>query len=497
VLALTSPAHAQNASNTLPPAVQAALQQAGVPASSLFAVALPLGPQPRWWQRPVPAWQHQASAVVQPGSTMKLVTSVVALDRLGPNLRGSTELRTAAPLVDGQLMGDLVLKGGADPDLGVPQFWALLQTLRHQGVVHLRGNLVVDRHLWRPARLDVGLPPFDDAPEFPYNVIPDALHLAGSLLPLVITSGADGTVRAATVPPLLGLHISSNFTANSNRCNDWDDTWLPAQVSAGAGTEPDTRIVLQGSFPANCSQNADLQLIDRLELADRLFRTLWQQMGGLWTGRAVEATAPTSTTGTRLLARRTSRPLGEVLRQVNKTSDNALSRMLFLNLGVAGMASNPSATTAELAAQAMHAWFAEHGINSAGLVLDNGSGLSRSERITPLLLAQMLQVAHTSRYAADLAMSLPTAGVDGTMRNRLKNSVATGWARLKTGTLKNTVALAGYVNDPTGRPWAVALVINDDKAAGARPVLDALVDHIARHGPHGVAAASAPGPQAD
>ncbi len=509
-------AHAQtSADSPLPAAVQAALQKAGVPASSLAAVALPLGPEPGWlssvWGGVRP-WQYQASRVMQPGSTMKLVTSVVALDRLGPNLRGSTELRSSAPVVEGRLMGDLVIKGGADPELGVPQLWALLQSLRHQGVLHVQGNLVLDRTLWRPARMDLGLPPFDDAPEFPYNVIPDAVQLAGNLLPLVITSNDQGQVSAATVPPLLGLQVSSQMAPSSSACNDWDDDWLPAKVSGSAAdststqpntepntqpnAQPNTQIVLQGSFPKNCSQNADLQLIDRLELAERLFRTLWQQMGGQWAGRAVEATAPTPSSA-RLLARRTSRPWGEVLRQVNKTSDNALSRMLFLNLGVAGMAQNASATTAALAGQNVMAWFTENGINSTGLVLDNGSGLSRSERITPLQLAQMLQVAHRSRYAADLVMSLPTVGVDGTMRNRLKTGPATGWARLKTGTLRDVVALAGYVNDPTGRPWAVALVVNDPKASGARPVLDALVDHMARYGPHGSPSQPVPGPQAN
>ena len=72
---------------------------------------------------------------------------------------------------------------------------------------------------------------------------------------------------------------------------------------------------------------------------------------------------------------------------------------------------------------------------------------------------------------------------------------ATGWARLKTGTLKNVVALAGYVNDGNGKPWAVAIMINHDDASRGRPVLDAWVEHIARHGPHPLAAVI--GPQGD
>jgi D-alanyl-D-alanine carboxypeptidase/D-alanyl-D-alanine-endopeptidase (penicillin-binding protein 4) len=254
-----------------------------------------------------------------------------------------------------------------------------------------------------------------------------------------------------------------------------------------------TLIELQGGFPRDCTRRAALQLIDRQELTERLFRTLWRGLGGTWAGSAVEAAAPT---GSRLLARRESRPWGELLRHMNKASDNPRTRLLYLSLGLDGMAAEPQATTAELAGREVRRWLAEHGITDTGLVLDNGSGLSRSERITPLQLALMLKAAWRGRHAPELLMSLPVAGVDGTMRRRLQGSPAAGWARLKTGTLRNVVALAGYVNDADGRPWAVAMMINHDNASQARPVLDALVDTIARHGPHGPPP-PAVGPQGD
>jgi D-alanyl-D-alanine carboxypeptidase/D-alanyl-D-alanine-endopeptidase (penicillin-binding protein 4) len=290
---------------------------------------------------------------------------------------------------------------------------------------------------------------------------------------------------------LPGLEITSRMTLSDRACSDWDDDWKPARVMARGGR---TQLELNGAFPRGCTQRTALQLIDRQELTERLFRTLWQGLGGTWAGRALEQAAPAA--GTRVLARRQSRPWGEVLRHLNKTSDNALTRLLFLELGVPAMAANPQATTRELADRAVRQWLAGHGITDAGLVLDNGSGLSRSERITPWQLASMLRVAHAGRHAAELTMSLPVAGVDGGLRRRLADSPAAGWARLKSGTLRNVVALAGYVNDPEGRPWAVALMVNHDRASVARPVLDALVDHIARHGPHGPRAA-VPGPQGD
>lgn len=485
-LGAAQPARAQD---TLPSAVQETLRTLGLPASALAAVALPLGHR-------ADLWQHQARVPFQPGSAMKVVTSIVALDELGPNHRGFTELRSAAPILNGTLQGDLVLKGGADVELGPSQLWALLVDLRQAGVQHLAGDLLVDRTRYQPARLDIGLPPFDDAAEFAYNVIPDALMLNEGLLPLELRA-TDSGVLAATVPAIDGITFDSRRMALVDaRCADWDEHWQPAHTRRSA--DGDTRITLQGAFPRACVQRTRLQLVDRAELTERLFRSLWRGLGGTWAGRAREAATPADVpANSRVLARRQGRPWGELLRPLNKFSDNAWTRVLYLELGVPQMATQPNMTTLELADAAVRRWLAQRGLDDSGLVLDNGSGLSRSERISPLLLAQMLKAAHAGRHAAELQMSLPTVGVDGTLRNRLKSSPAAGWARLKTGTLRNVVALAGYVRDKEGRPWVLVAMVNHDTLAGrSRPVLDALVDHIARHGLP-PAAAHGVGPQGD
>ena len=456
---------------SLPPTVMATMASLGLPEDAFAAVALPLTHR-------APSWEHRGRVAMQPGSTMKLVTSVVALDLLGPNHRGHTELRSAATLANGRLQGDLALVGGADPELGLPQLWALLLDLRQRGVQHIEGDLLLDRTLFRPARVDQNLPPFDDAPEFPYNVIPDALFVSGNLLPFEMSAQPDGSVRAHAVPPLPGLSFTSTMSLNDKRCADWGDDWLPAAVTPSA---TGTQIELRGAFPRGCTRRVALQLLDRSEMTGLMVRALWQGLGGSWAGRVREAAAPA---GAAVLARRDARPWGELLRPLNKTSDNAWTRLLYLQLGVPAMAANPQASTATLAEREVQAWFTQRGIDTQGLVMDNGSGLSRSERISAWQMASLLKAAWAGPHASDLIMSLPTAGVDGTLRNRLKDSPAAGWARLKTGTLRNVVALAGYVKDPQGRPWAVALMVNHEQAAKARPVLDAFVDDFARHGPY-------------
>jgi D-alanyl-D-alanine carboxypeptidase/D-alanyl-D-alanine-endopeptidase (penicillin-binding protein 4) len=541
-----------------------ALRRASLPSDALAAVVMPVavpgGGLAGWWARRSGVhWQAQPDRPMQPGSTLKLLTVAVALDRLGPNASGFTELLTRAPQQGDVLAGDLVLRGGADPELGLPQLWALLGELRHgQGIREIAGDIVLDRHLFRPARPDLGAAPFDETPDAWYNVVPDALNLGGGLVALALSSqdpAQPGAVSARILPPLPGVEVDTRALRLTDRpCRDWQADWVTP-------TPPDEpvpgtlRLQLRGGFPADCSVRTSRQLIDRNALAERQLRSLWQGLGGSWTGRVREAEAaliapvgpaspavvgsavvastgiasgaasaaasgvvptvatasPTGTAaaatafalpgantlapgvawagtsaatppGVRLLARHVAPPLGEVLRRTIKPSDPPLTRLLYLQLGLVGMAAEPGTDTTVLAEREVRRWLAGHAIDSAGLVLDNGSGLSRSERITPRQLAQVLQAAHAGRWAPELLMSLPVVGVDGTMRNRLKAGPAAGLARMKTGTLRNVTALAGFVDDPQGRPHVLVAIINHEQAGAGRPALDALVDWVARGG---------------
>ncbi len=477
----------------MPPDVEAALQAVGVPADALSGLAVPLNGGFFPWQR----WERNADRPVQPGSTIKLLTSAVALERLGPNFRGHTQLLTSASVEGDVLRGDLVLKGGADADLGVPQLWALLRELRDSGVRVIAGDVLLDRSLFQPARRDQGVPPFDDAPEFAYNVIPDALNLNGSLLEIEIRADAQ-FVSARSFPKLDGLRLEAAMALNDQRCGAWSAGWKSAtlrepqpptavqasQASASAPLVPSppapATLELQAQFPRHCTVRTFLQLIDRDRLADALLRSLWAQLGGRMDGvvRAGQA-AP----GGRVLAQHNARPWGELLRPLNKQSDNALTRLLYLQLGAAAKDAPTSLTTDARAEREVRLWLANKGLDDSSLVLENGSGLSRQERLSARLLVGVLQQALAGPHAADLMMSLPAVGVDGTMRNRLKNSPATGWTRLKTGTLRNVAALAGVVHDGQNQPWIVVANINHEHAGRARAALDALVEWLVRGRP--------------
>ncbi len=429
---------------------------------------------------------HRAERPMQPASTMKLVTTLVALDTLGPVFRGRTELRTNAPLVNGVLKGDLVLRGGADVDLTDDVLENMLRALRNQGIQKIDGRLVLDRQLFSPARGDIGTQQFDEAPEAYYNVIPDALMVNRNMLQLDLRA-TDKLLQVNSQPALDNVTVTSAMTLVTADCKQWDDGWKPPQAARDESGK--IRVTLHGTFPKNCAHTYSINVVDRQDYVDRLFRLQWKQLGGQLRGATVEGEMPPDA---RLLAEHAARALPEVIRDTNKPSDNALARTLFLSLGsleadpaLGSHALPPSGdATSVRAERTVRTWLRNHAIDDTGAVFENGSGLSRIERITPLQMAALLQAGLKSQWAPEFLSSIPIAGVDGTMRRRLRDSPAAGHARMKTGTLKNVVALAGYVTDAMGRQSVVVAFINDEHAGDGkgRAVLDALVDWVARGG---------------
>jgi serine-type D-Ala-D-Ala carboxypeptidase/endopeptidase (penicillin-binding protein 4) len=422
---------------------------------------------------------HNDAASMQPASTIKLLTTLVGLERLGPTYRGRTELVTSGSVVNDALDGNLGLRGLADADLDWRALQTMLRTLRSQGIRDIRGDLVIDRELFQPSRPDIGAPQFDDEPEFRYNVIPDALLLNMNLHDVSFRS--DATSLAVEMSPQLdGVSVVNKMTLIEATCNKWEDGWKSPTVDRSA--DNNIRITLNGTFPKNCVASTELNLLDRREYAERLFRALWREMGGTFSGAVREAAVGSA--GTRVLATHRSRPLAEVIRDINKSSDNTLARLLYLTLGTLGTSptTENNLLTSKRADQEVRAWLKLHAINDNGLILENGSGLSRSERITPSQMIALLTVGVRSNWAPEFMASLPIAALDGTMRRRLRESPAAQRARLKTGTLKNVVAVAGYVPDGTNELCVAVAFINHPLATSsvAQPILDALINWISQ-----------------
>ena len=472
-------AHAQ-----LPDSVSVLLRSANIPEDAIGAIVL---------RGNTVVMSHGAERSMQPASTMKVVTTAVGLEQLGPAFRGRTELRTSADVINGVLKGDLILRGGADTDFNADVLAHMLQTLRNQGIHTIKGDLILDRQLFQPARPDIGAPPFDESAEFRYNVIPDALLLNTNMLDIELSSTTQ-QLKLLMLPELDNVTITSDMQLVKGNCARWEDGWRPPEYVRGPNGR--LQVILHGTFPQNCKKATSINVLDRNDYADKLFRTTWKRLGGTISGSVREAAAtglpPTAEpVGTRMLADHVARALPEVLRDINKNSDNTLARTLFLSIGSlqsdGWLGSRPVAMTmpedtATRSRQVIQEWMQRHGIDTNGMLIDNGSGLSRTGRIAPLQLAGVLQAMQQSVWAPEFQSSLPIVALDGTMRKRLLGSPAASRARIKTGTLKNVVAIAGYVPDANNQQCVVVAMINSDLVGNGngRAAVDALIEWVAR-----------------
>lgn len=472
-ICLISPASAQTQVK-LPTSVEQLLVQAGISPDTLSVSVMNA-------DSGKPLIMQHAERSMSPASTMKLLTTWVALDQLGPNFRWKTSLLSAQKAERGVLQGDLYLRGGGDPNLSWEQLAILLRQLRNLGIRHLDGDLILDRSYFQPARPDLGATPFDDAPNAYYNVIPDALLINGNLITLALDADAE-VITARLNTPLADLKIKNRLSFADVPCANWDQVNLLPRIKIQRRQQ--IELTLHGSFPKNCQTTANINLLDRNRYIESMVRTLWEEIGGHWRGHAKDGVTPADAN---LLVEHKSASLAEIIRITNKYSDNSMARMLYLTLGAESPneLNDPSipiesaAFTAAKSARRIQSWLAQHQIDERGIVLDNGSGLSRREQISSAQLAQVLAVGWHHLWLPEFASSLPIAALDGTMRKRLKASPAEFRARIKTGTLKNALAIAGYVRDLNQQNWIIVAIINDEKAAQGKAVLDQLISWLA------------------
>ena len=450
-LALSSQAAAVN--TTLPAKVQQALKANKLQDSALSLVMLPL-------DGPGTPTYFNADVSVNPASTMKLVTTYAALELLGPTFQWKTEFYTDGTLNNGVLNGNLYLKGGGDPKLNMEKLWLLMRDLRANGVRTVTGDLVLDRsHFVQP-----NLPRFDDDggdTNKPFLVRPDALLVNLKALRFVARNDG-GKVTVAVEPPIASVRIDNQVKAVAGRQCTGDVRYNPVPQADGV------TVTVTGQLADGCNSQTYLALLDHPTYAAGAVRAIWSELGGTIQGVSRVENVPKSA---RLLARAFSPDLVEVIRDINKYSNNTMAQQLFLSLG-AQFRTDADGDDARAAQRVIRQWLARKGITSPHLVMENGSGLSRAERVSTREMAALLQAAWKSPYAAEFMSSMPLAGMDGTMRKRLKTTALAGQAHIKTGTLNTVRAIAGFTRDSNGHTWAVSAILNDPRPWGAAQVLD-------------------------
>ena len=461
LLQLLLPTSLSAATTTLPAHVAAALSAARVPLSSVAVYV-------RDVDGARPLLVHNAAQAMNPASTMKLLTTYAGLELLGPSHTWKTEVYSEGELRDGVLLGDLALKGYGDPKLTFERFWLMLRQLRALGLREIRGGLVLDRSYFEPAAHDPGS--FDAEPLRPYNVGADALLLNFKTVRFQFLPEAQAKrVAVLAEPKPAGLEFAASVRATEGECGDWRAGIKAEFESNGAAA----RARFSGSMPASCGERYwNVSLLSPPDYVYGVFKQIWEELGGSISGGWKAASVPKDRVP---LVSITSPSAAEMVRDINKFSNNVMARQLYLTLSAEVEA--PPGSYAR-SAEVLRTWLAQKELHFPELVVDNGAGLSRQARISAEHMAAVLLDAWRSAVMPEFLSSLPLVAYDGTMRRRLRDESIAGQAHLKTGSLADARTLAGFVRDRLGRRRVVVLFVNHPNAAATASAQDALLEWV-------------------
>jgi D-alanyl-D-alanine carboxypeptidase/D-alanyl-D-alanine-endopeptidase (penicillin-binding protein 4) len=429
------------ASPDLPAGIRSVLNMRHVPDNtlSIYVENLESGQSTLAWNEEQPR---------NPASVAKLLTTLVALDTLGPSYRWRTEVYLQGDVVAGKLNGNLLLKGYGDPFLVTERVWQMLRQIRQSGIQHIDGDLLLDDSYFNVDASDPA--EFDGEPLRAYNVQPNALLTNFKVVRYVFEpEPASKAVRVTLDPALDNLQVINKLSQVSGRCFGYQRgiTITP--------NENQDRFVLSGRFPDGCKSYAmDRTALGHNEFTYGLFKSIWQESGGSISGGWKNQVAPLGATPYLTFE---SQPLSDIITMINKHSNNVMARQLLYTLAAETLG---APGTEQGGRSVVQQWLEARQLNSPALKLDNGAGLSREARMTARQIAQLLRFAYSSPFMPEYMSSLSISGLDGTLARRFRSGPLTGKAHIKTGSLDHVSAIAGYLQSKSGHRFIVVALHN-------------------------------------
>ncbi len=459
--------HALAGDCALPQPLTETLHRAGIPSSAISVFVQEVNSAKA-------SIQFQAEQPRSPASVIKLLTTYAALEILGPAYTWATEAYVSAPIVGGYLAGDLILKGYGDPFLVTERLWTLVQGLRARGLKHIGGDLVIDNAYFATAPENRG--GFDGQPDRAYNAHPDALLINFQAVQFTLAPHSpSASVHVIAQPWPTNLRVQSTLRLATGPCRDpLSSLQIVISSDKNGGTA-----FFAGKYPADCGEaTINRVVMPTAAFAYGVFKRLWLDSGGVLDGRLRVASMLSQA---RRIHAIESQPLAELIRGINKYSNNVMTAQLLLTLGAERLGAPGSK---EKGIAAIKEWLHSEGLEFPHLVLDEGGGLSRKTRIDAKSLGRLLLRAYGSPYMPEFLSSLPIAGIDGSLRNRLSKEPITGRAHLKTGQIDGVASIAGYVKTRMGRTLVVVCLINHPGShlGGGKQVHDAVLRWLYEHG---------------
>ena len=290
-----------------------------------------------------------------------------------------------------------------------------------------------------------------------------------NVLNLQLQTAGDSLRVQSTTP--LDLQTTLNVQLVGGPCDQWDEKLKPVF----SFVNQQINLQLTGTYARNCAEKSWVlhpYPLAQTEYDGALFRKLWHELGGQFDGEVKSGSLTAEATS---LMDFSSVSLADALRDMNKYSNNAMARLVFLTLDRQAHQLPANALRAGLLVEDL---LAAQGIDVHGLQLENGSGLSRTEQITATQMGTMLRRAFASPVMPELLSSLPILGVDGTMKKRALNLPVAGHAHIKSGSLEGVRAMAGYVLAATGKRYVVVCFVNHKNASASTELQDQLLEWI-------------------
>jgi D-alanyl-D-alanine carboxypeptidase/D-alanyl-D-alanine-endopeptidase (penicillin-binding protein 4) len=431
------------AEDSLPLPVQSAMNYRQLPHESLsvYVEDLESGEVLARWHDDVPR---------NPGSTIKLLTTLVALDVLGPTYTWQTDVFAIGTIKDGKLDGDLILRGNGDPFLVTERVWQLTQDIRRAGIREISGDLLLDDSYFDVTGYDPAA--FDKQPLRAYNVAPNALLMNFKVVRYWFEPNPEeGGVSVRVEPPLTNLRINNRLALANGSCRGYQ-----RGIAVSSNTAMD-ETTFSGKFPQGCKLYAmDRAAMGHRDYAFGLFSTLWTESGGKLGGGWKAVVAPDDIDA---IVEFRSLPLADVITRVNKFSNNVMARQLLHTLSAEVLGAPGTEAGGR---KVVGDWLKNKGLAFSEFAFDNGAGLSREARMSAKDFASMLRFAWRQPYMPEYVSSMSIAGLDGTLRNRMVNGPLQGMAHLKTGSLDHVAGIVGYLQARSGRRFAVVVLQNYD-----------------------------------
>lgn len=429
----------------LPKAVQKVLKHYKLPEQSLSLYIKEIDAQQ-------PLIVLNGDTLRNPASTIKIITTFAGLELLGPTYTWQTRFYLDGKLTDGTLNGNLIMQGGGDPFLVREAFWHMLFTLQAKGLKHIKGDFLIDDGGFEEETGSTG--DFDKKPYRAYNAFPNATLVNFSAHQFNFIPQKD-RLHIYADPPAATVKINNKVKLTKGKCGG-----KHRRVKHDVARNGDhTSVTFSGEYPHSCGSHQLLRsVISNEQYVYGVFKSLWENMGGTITGTV----GKTTINGEKPFYKEASKPLSEIITYINKHSNNVMARQLLLTIGKEKQKpkDRDSKGSKALGRQAIKDWLHTIGINAPGMVVDNGSGLSRKSRVSAVTMGKLLEHAYNSPYQPEFMASLPMLGVDGTVRKRLEGVIPAGEIRIKTGLLNDVRAMAGYVRSKNKKHYVVVSLQN-------------------------------------